>query len=406
MTNGQHSRKSEHNMASTNGGNPKQTSETSMVDSTEIECISDASGNLYLGSSVLNPKRGKVGYSSNGMKELTTRYMTQVPDFIIHSFFFSPVAKIIEKEMKIDWVAHRKTNTNGNASEWYLKELPEVFDELMKIKDREEAVWKLSNIDTSCIVVSPEFKLDPPLYVPARKRSTRANRMTSTKEKVATNIRLVIEKVEPLPYHEIPSIKKEELSIDELSVGCAFNGTTGSSYEDRVVEILLHKRKSGNVSYLEGQTLERYWFDHLMELRFTNRDPSKVYDSLWKDKNKKSTFINLIFLLSGRNVVRERLRKVHYFPITTRSVKRLDVFYDILKQLSEESQRNLFNTNVVIELDTFHRTIGKHIEANEKIIREFWGLRNREITTTINIFRSILKSVGGRTYGRENTRTK
>ena len=80
------------------------------------------SGNLYLVFSASNPKQGKLGYWSGEVEDLMSRFITDIPDLIVHSFFFSPVARTIENGVKRDWAVYRKINSNGNPSEWYMRE--------------------------------------------------------------------------------------------------------------------------------------------------------------------------------------------------------------------------------------------------------------------------------------------
>lgn len=64
------------------------------------------------------PVTYKVGSHTGSLQKLKSRYITAIPDLMIHYFIVTPHAKAIEDAFKRQCLQNRLLNVNGNVCEW------------------------------------------------------------------------------------------------------------------------------------------------------------------------------------------------------------------------------------------------------------------------------------------------
>ena len=78
-------------------------------------------------------KRYKVGSHTGDIKALKYRYITAIPDVIIHQFIITPHAKEAERIIKEKLREKRVVNSNGNLSEWIKDSLKVIVGNVMSV---------------------------------------------------------------------------------------------------------------------------------------------------------------------------------------------------------------------------------------------------------------------------------
>ena len=90
---------------------------------------------LYIVSDPLHQSvnRYKVGIHNNTRKALIARYITDLPEVIIHAFIKTNVANQVEHILKHLHTDKRVMNVNGRLSEWYILPLGDLISEIYNI---------------------------------------------------------------------------------------------------------------------------------------------------------------------------------------------------------------------------------------------------------------------------------
>lgn len=88
---------------------------------------------LYVISDLNNSKHRKVGLHTGSIDDLKSRYITAIPNLIIHYFIELPNAKFVEDTFKTKHIKDRIKNVNGNKSEWVTISLDEIMTSLLSI---------------------------------------------------------------------------------------------------------------------------------------------------------------------------------------------------------------------------------------------------------------------------------
>ena len=106
-----------------------------------------------------NPNRYKIGSHTGELNKLISRYITSLPDLVVHYFIELNNAKEIERIFKTNFENKRINNRNGNKCEWVIMSIDEIITGLSLIIFKNKIVM---NNDTRII----NFKNNNPPETP------------------------------------------------------------------------------------------------------------------------------------------------------------------------------------------------------------------------------------------------
>jgi hypothetical protein len=114
----------------------------------------------------------KVGICSNGKNKLISRYLTYIPDVLVHFYYDTHNAKQIEKNIKSTFKDFRIPNSNNLSSEWFnlpletLIDCINMLDSYFKKIQHIKANNNITNIDYDFLIDKENFIIHDFLFHP------------------------------------------------------------------------------------------------------------------------------------------------------------------------------------------------------------------------------------------------